>query len=180
MVCKPSRGGGGRGVVLPFDGSREALERARCFDPQDDYLVQEVVEPVRIDGRPAWFRVYFCLGRSFPLFWWSPREDASQSLRAEHIDEARMSPVDPEAVGHEEYRELERVTSTIARVSGARWFSCEIALVERPHGLTFVPIDYVNDACYARTQREVGPKGVPESTAEAIAMHLVDAVAGLP
>ncbi|HWQ15981.1 MAG TPA: hypothetical protein VNL77_24490, partial [Roseiflexaceae bacterium] len=90
LVVKPSRGSGGAGVTLDADGSRTVLEAA-MDDPEDDYLLQEFVRPLDLDGRPAWFRVYYCFGRVFPCLW-HPVTHATallspQELRAYGLEE---------------------------------------------------------------------------------------------
>ncbi|NJK54272.1 MAG: hypothetical protein HC936_18595 [Leptolyngbyaceae cyanobacterium SU_3_3] len=43
MICKPARGSGASGVMLDFDGSLAALDTARDYDTDDDFLIQELI-----------------------------------------------------------------------------------------------------------------------------------------
>lgn len=160
LICKPSGGSGSGGVVLDFDGTAAALDAARAYDPDDHYLIQEFVAPLDLDGRPAWFRVYNCFGRVFACFW----NPATHETIA-------VTPFERMIYG---LHELERISQTIAAISGYTWFSTEIALVERDGRRLFLPIDYLNNKCFMLTQAEFGPCGLPGHIAEAVARQMVE------
>lgn len=162
IICKPTGGSGSGGVVLDFDGTRAALDEARAYDPDDHYLLQEFVTPLDLNGRPAWFRVYNCFGRVFACFWNPATHETSA-----------VSPFESAVYG---LHELERISQTIAAISGYTWFSTEIALVERDGRRVFLPIDYLNNKCFMLTQAEVGPCGLPGAVAEAIARQIAEQV----
>jgi len=159
IVCKPARGSGAGGVVLDMNGSRAALDAAREYDPHDTYLLQEFVTSLDMDGRPAWFRVYNCFGRIFACFW-HPQTHAT----------ALVSPAEMDAY---HLHELERISRTIALISGYTWFSTEIAIAEREGRRVFLPIDYLNNKCFMLTHGEAGPCGMPDTVAEAVAREMV-------
>jgi hypothetical protein len=146
--------------VLDFDGTRAALDEARAYDPDDHYLLQEFVAPLSLDGRPAWFRVYNCFGRVFACFWNPATHETSA-----------VSPFESAVYG---LHELERISQTIAAISGYTWFSTEIALAERDGRRVFLPIDYLNNKCFMLTQAEVGPCGLPGAVAEAITHQMAE------
>jgi hypothetical protein len=160
IVCKPARGSGAGGVVLDMDGSRAALDDARDYDRDDDYLLQEFVTPLGLDGCPAWFRVYNCFGRIFACFWHPATHETrlveSCEIAAYHL------------------YELEQISHMIALISGYTWFSTEIALAERDGRCAFLPIDYLNNKCFMLTHSEFGPRGLPDTIAEAVAHELVE------
>jgi hypothetical protein len=158
FVVKPANGCGGCGVAFLSDGSRAALAQA-LDDPDDEYLLQEFVSPLYLDGRPAWFRVYNCFGRVFPCFW-DPSTHAA----------ALVTPAELSAYG---LSELERLSRRIAAVCGYRWFSSEIALSERDGRRVFLPIDYNNNKPFMIAQSEFGERGMPDSVVEAVAHELV-------
>lgn len=160
IVCKPARGSGSGGVVLDMDGSRAALDAARDYDPEDDYLLQEFVTPLNLDGRAAWFRVYNCFGRVFACFW--------------HPTTHETTPVSPAELALYGLHDLLRISRMIAAISGYTWFSSEIALTERDGRRVFLPIDYLNNKCFMLTHAEVGPNGLPDALAEAIAREMVE------
>jgi hypothetical protein len=160
IVCKPARGSGAGGVVLDMDGSRAALDQARDYDPDDYYLLQEFVQPLDFDGRPAWFRVYNCFGRVFVCFW--------------HPATHETSIVTPGELAYYGLHELEAISHTIAAISGYTWFSAEIAVAKRAGRRAFLPIDYLNNKCFMLTQTEFGPRGMPDAIAEAVAREIVE------
>ncbi|HJZ45642.1 MAG TPA: hypothetical protein VKE41_00690 [Roseiflexaceae bacterium] len=160
IVCKPAGGSGSGGVVLDMAPAQAALDDAREYDPDDTYLLQEFAAPLDLDGRPAWFRVYNCFGKIFACFW-HPETHAT----------TLVTPVEMEA-----YRlhELERISRTIALISGYTWFSTEIALTERAGRRAFLPIDYLNNKCFMLTHSEFGPSGMPDAVAEAVAREITE------
>jgi len=160
FVCKPARGSGSGGVLLDMDGSRAALDNARDYDPDDDYLLQEFVSPLDLDGRPAWFRVYNCFGRVFACFWHPVTHETTL-----------VTPAEMAAYG---LHDLERISRKIALISGYTWFSSEIALAERDGRPVFLPIDYLNNKCYMLTHSEVGPRGLPDLLAATVAREIVE------
>lgn len=163
IVCKPARGSGASGVLLAMDGSHAALEEARDHDPDDDYLLQEFVTPVSLDGRPAWFRVYNCFGRVLGC-WWHPETHATSLVHPAEAERYQLGG-------------LERISRTIAAISGYTWFSTEIAVAERAGRRLCLPIDYLNNKCYMLTHSEVGERGLPDELAETIAWELVERAA---
>ena len=162
MICKPAEGSGSGGVVLDFEGTRAALDEVRAYDPDDHYLIQEFVTPLDLDGRPAWFRVYNCFGRVFACFW-NPTTHETTAI----------TPAEMSIYG---LHDLERISQTIAAISGYTWFSTEIALTERDERRVFLPIDYLNNKCFMLTHSEVGHWGLPDAVATAIAYELVEQV----
>jgi len=160
IVCKPARGSGAGGVVLDLGGSRAALDDARAYDPDDHYLLQEFVAPLDLDGRPAWFRVYNCFGRVFACFWHPSTHET-----------ALVTPCEMVAYG---LHELERISHTIAAISGYTWFSTEIAVAERAGRRAFLPIDYLNNKCFMLMHSEVGAWGMPDAVAETVAREIAE------
>ncbi|HEU5099960.1 MAG TPA: hypothetical protein VFU22_13120 [Roseiflexaceae bacterium] len=160
IVCKPSGGSGSGGVVLDLAPTCAALEDAREYDTDDTYLLQEFVAPLDLHGRPAWFRVYNCFGKVFACFW-HPETHATTLITPEEIDAYGL-------------HELERISRTIALISGYTWFSTEIALTERAGRQVFLPIDYLNNKCFMLTHGEFGPSGMPNVVAEAVAREIAE------
>jgi hypothetical protein len=160
IVCKPAGGSGSGGVTLDMLPTRAALEHARAYDPDDTYLLQEFATPLALDGRPAWFRVYNCFGKIFACFW-HPETHATTLVTAVEIDAYHL-------------HELERISRTIALISGYTWFSTEIALTARAGRRAFLPIDYLNNKCFMLVHSEFGPSGMPDAVAEAVAHEIVE------
>ncbi len=151
---KPARGGGGEGVILGVTSS-EQIQAARRERPQECFLLQRHLEPVLLEGRPAWFRTLYCTGEVFAC-WWHPWS---------HF----YTPVGPEEEEPHSLALLRPITFAIAHLCGLDLFSSEIALA--PDG-RFIVVDYVNDPLDLRLQSRT-PEGVPDAIVEAIAGRLV-------
>jgi hypothetical protein len=153
FVIKPSHGGGGEGVILGAF-SQDQILRARMEFPEQKYLIQATVLPRTIHGQPAWFRVFYANGSTFPC-WWHPLTHVFSMLAP--ADEQRY-----------ELGPLRDLAIRIAAISKLDWFSTEIALTLEE----FVVVDYVNDGIDVRIQSKA-VDGVPDEVVENIARQLV-------
>jgi hypothetical protein len=153
FVIKPANEGGGSGVILGAF-SMDQILRARMEFPEQKYLVQATIIPRTIHGQPAWFRVFYANGRTYPC-WWHPLTHVFSVLS--HSDESRydLSP-------------LHEITQRIASICKLDWFSTEIALTLEK----FVVVDYVNDGIDTRIQSKA-VDGVPDEIIRNIAQQLV-------
>ncbi len=153
FVIKPSNEGGGEGVVLGAS-SLEQIQRARMQIPAQKYLVQATVIPRTIQGRPAWFRVFHAVGKTYPC-WWHP-----------------LTHVYAEVTAQEENRHgltlLYEITGRIASLCRLDWFTTEIALTLDD----FVAVDYVNDQIDTRVQSKA-VDGAPDEVIRSVANQLV-------
>jgi hypothetical protein len=152
-AIKPAHGGGGQGVFLGEFSWQEMLQ-ARQQNPQDQYLLQARVVPALLNNRPAWYRLIFCLGKTYP-FWWDP---------ATHI----YLPVTEDETTVFGLSSLSEIVQRIASLSRLELFSTEIALNSSNR---FLVVDYVNDPIDLRSQAET-PQGVPEIVVRSIADDL--------
>jgi hypothetical protein len=153
FTIKPAHGGGGEGVVERASTLAEVLA-ARARFPEDEYLLQTHLVPAAPGGRAAWFRVLYCAGEIYPCWWDTATHVYTQVTAAEEV-----------ALGLGGLRSL---TKTIARVSGLRLFSTEIALLE---GGALSVVDYANDPIDLRPQSTC-QEGVPDAIVRAIAERL--------
>ena len=153
FVIKPSHGGGGEGVILGAFSTDQIL-RARMEFPEQKYLIQETVTSRTIQGQPAWFRIFYANGRTFPC-WWHPLT---------HV----FSMVTPQEENRYELGTLHSITRRIASICKLDWFSTEIALTLE----AFVVVDYVNDGIDTRIQSKA-VDGVPDEVMQGIAQQLV-------
>ena len=158
FVIKPSNGGGGEGVILGAF-SMDQILRARMQFPEQKYLIQATVIPRTIHGQPAWFRVFYAVGRTFPC-WWHPLT---------HV----FSKVSPYEEHKYELTPLHEITQGIASICKLDWFSTEIALTHQE----FVAVDYVNDGIDTRVQSKA-VDGVPDEVMQGIANQLVSLIKG--
>jgi len=152
FVIKPSNGGGGEGVILGASSIDQIL-RARIQFPEQKYLVQATVIPRTIQGRPAWFRVFYAAGTAYPC-WWHPLT---------HV----YAPVSPQDENKYDLSPMHEIAHRIAAISKMDWFSTEIALTLEQ----FVVVDYVNDEVDTRIQSKA-VDGVPDEIMRNIANKL--------
>ena len=152
FVIKPSNGGGGEGVILGARSAEEIL-RARMEFPEQKYLVQAHISPRVVDGKPAWFRVFFANGETFPC-WWNTETHIYEMVGAE--GDARVL-----------RNSLGDVTKRIASICKLDWFTTEIALTDE-----FIVVDYVNDQIDTRVKSRA-MDGVPDEVMDRVARQLV-------
>lgn len=153
FVIKPSNEGGSEGVILGAF-SLDQILRARMQFPDQKYLIQATVTPRTIHGHPAWFRVYYAAGKTYPC-WWHPLT---------HV----FSMVTDQEESRHELQPLHRITQRIASICKLDWFSTEIALTLE----AFVVVDYVNDEIDTRIQSKA-VDGVPDVIMNDIAKQLI-------
>ncbi len=162
FVIKPAHGGGGDGVVLGASTLAD-IARARLACADDTVLVQEHIVPRDFGGRPAYFRVLYCLGDIHPCFW--------------HPDTSEYAALSEAERASDWARGLEAVARAIAGVSLMSLFSTEVALSVDGR---WVAVDYVNDMCDLRPA-SLCAGGVPDPVLDAIVRRLVAAAgAGSP
>ena len=152
FVIKPSNGGGGEGVILGASSVDEILE-ARMEFPEQKYLIQAHIVPQVIEDTPAWYRVFYANGETYPC-WWEPETHIYAPVTAEEESQYRLN-------------KLRDVTQRIASICKLDWFSTEIALAD-----DFIVVDYVNDEIDTRVQSQA-MDGAPDEIMESIAKQLV-------
>jgi hypothetical protein len=158
FVIKPSNEGGSEGVILGAF-SLDQILRARMQFPEQKYLIQATVTPRTIHGHPAWFRVFYAAGKTYPC-WWHPLTHVFSTVTEQVEHRYELSP-------------LHNITRRIASVCRLDWFSTEIALTLEE----FVVVDYVNDEIDTRVQSKA-VDGVPDEIMNDIAKQLVKIAKG--
>lgn len=153
FVIKPAVGGGGEGVTMQAT-SLEQILRARVEYADQKYLVQAHIWPRDLDGRPAWFRVFYVDGNIHPC-WWHPGTHIYRPLTADEENRFALTP-------------LRLLIAKIAALCRLDWFSTELALAEDGR---FVAVDYVNDSIDLRPQSKA-QDGAPDEVIRAIAGDL--------
>lgn len=153
FVIKPSHEGGSEGVILGAF-SLDQILRARMEFPEQKYLIQATITPRTIQGRPAWFRVFYAVGKTYPC-WWHPMSHVYAAVT--HQDEHRYG-----------LTPLHEITQRIASICKLDWFSTEIALTLEE----FVVVDYVNDGIDTRIQSKA-VDGAPDEIMQSITSQLV-------
>ncbi|MEW6084604.1 MAG: hypothetical protein AB1607_08415 [Chloroflexota bacterium] len=158
FVIKPSHGGGSEGVVLGASSFDQIL-RARMEFPEQKYLVQSTITPRTIQGRPAWFRVFYAVGKIYPC-WWHPLTHVFAAVTQLEEHKYELFP-------------LHDITQRIASICRLDWFTTEIALTHE----NFVVVDYVNDQIDTRVQSKA-VDGAPDEIIQSIANQLVGLAKG--
>jgi hypothetical protein len=155
FIIKPAHGGGGDGVLLGAKSLAEVLAVWKDY-AHDQLLIQENIVPCSLDGRQAYFRVYYAGGNVISC-WWDPMH---------HVSE-RLLPDDAARYG---LQEIDRIAGKIHEISRLNFFSTEIALTQE---MKFISVDYVNEPCDMRLKSNTWD-GVPDEVVELICEALVD------
>lgn len=155
FIIKPAHGGGGDGVLLGAKSLAEVMAAWKDY-AHDQLLIQENIVPCDLDGRQAYFRVYYAGGNVISC-WWDP---------AHHVSE-RLLPEDSARYG---LLEIDRIAGKIHEISRLNFFSTEIALTE---AMKFISVDYVNEPCDMRLKSNAWD-GVPDEVVELVCDSLVE------
>jgi len=153
FVIKPTNGGGSEGVILGAS-SLDQILRARMEFPEQKYLLQATVAPRTIQGRPAWFRVFYAVGKTY-VCWWHPLTHVYAMVTASEENRYELA-------------RLHEITQRIALICKLDWFTTEIALTLED----FVVVDYVNDQIDTRVQSKA-VDGAPDEIMQGITSQLV-------
>ena len=163
FAIKPDLGGGGGWGVTLGARSWARVEQTRRDMPDDALLLQELVEPELVDGRRAWFRVFYARGTVVPCWW----DDRTRRF-GEWIDADARRRWNLDALW-----DVIQVASGIARL---QVFSTEVTrLVDG----RWIVVDYVNDPIDLRLRshaREGMPVEAAERIAEAVTRFVVQSV----
>jgi len=152
FVIKPSNGGGGEGVILGAS-SMDDISVARMTFPKQKYLIQAHITPRVFGEKPAWFRVFYANGETYPC-WWNPETHIYAVVSKQEEDQFGLG-------------RLREITLRIASICKLDWFSTEIALTAK-----FIVVDYVNDEIDTRIQSHA-VDGVPDEIMKNVAKQLV-------
>ncbi len=155
FVVKPACGGCGDGVITDAR-TQQDIQKARQQFPDDKYLVQKKVEPIMINGRRAWFRVFFAFGEILPC-WWDDQTKIADVLSISGID-------------RKIYERMVGVMRKIAHITKLDLFSTELAL---NHQGKLLVIDHVNDQVDLRRKSSC-LDGVPDEVVDRIVNNLVN------
>lgn len=160
FIIKPAMGFGGKGVVTDAKWKLKNITMARNFDRTDHYLLQEKINPILIEEKPAWFRIYYVFGSIIPC-WWNPST-------GEYI---HMSKKDFSAYNLSELKEFPPI---ISQLTGMDWFSTEIAYYKKNGATAPVVVDYINDQCHVDVQ-SMFPGAPPDHVVKCISEIMVEA-----
>ncbi len=132
FIIKPATGFGQKGIIKNAKGSISEIVSARNFNRGDNFLLQEKIKPIFLDGNMAWFRVYYLFGEVIPC-WWDTETGRYTHVSLNEFSKHKLLP-------------LVKIVSEIARITRLEFFTSEIAIAKMENGSRkFVAIDYVND-----------------------------------
>ena len=153
FIIKPcNTTGGGIGVITGAESLHDVLHE-RKFNHEDKYLLQEKIYPVLLEGKRAWFRVFYAFGKIIPV-WWNDQTHRYQILYTEEIEKFNL-------------KKLFQICRKIYKTVELDFFSTEIVITSQHK---FIVIDYVNDQCDLRFQ-SAHVDGVPDE----IVSFIIDA-----
>lgn len=155
FIIKPANTtGGGIGVVIGAETLKEVIE-ARQAHKNDKYLLQETIKPTTLDGKRAWFRVFYAFGKILPC-WWDDLTHIYNYLDEREEQKLRLG-------------RLREITQSIYEVCRLDFFSTELVYT---HDGRFIAVDYVNEMCDMRLKSQ-SYDGVPDCVVEMISSHLI-------
>jgi hypothetical protein len=164
FIAKPSENsGGGQGVhYITNSGTERGIKKtlrqiseARQEYPDDNYLLQRIVEPKMFDEHKGWFRIFYAFGAVIPC-WWDPDT---------HI----YDPLTREQTRHYKLQHLNPIMQAIQASSKLDFFSTEVAVDSQGR---FYVIDYVNEVPDMRLKSK-HLDGVPDIVVEKVEDRLV-------
>ena len=158
FVIKPATGYGKIGVVMDAKTLKE-VAKARDFAKGDNFLLQERIEPVTLNGKRAWFRVFYVFGEAIPCWW-----DICTGGTYQHVTFSEMY--------NFKLLHLVRIVTRIARITNMEFFTTEIAVSRRGDQKVPIAIDYVNDQCDLDVKSEQ-PSAPPNDVVEHIIRSIV-------
>lgn len=156
FVIKPAYYSGAGWGVVKNASTIDAVEIARKEQPDDHYLVQEIIHPKTIDGKRAWFRPLFAFENIIVNYW---------------DDHTHIYNILPEnEIEVYDLHEIFKIVEKIASLAQLDYFSCEIALDKNND---FYLIDYVNDQCDMRLKSQ-HIDGVPDQTVKQFITYMIE------
>jgi hypothetical protein len=159
FVVKPAHAveTGGLGVLL----NAHSIEDICCWHSLHKdfiFLLQKQITPCIMDKRPAWFRVFYILGKII-LCWWNPSTHIYDVVTETEVNKFRLNP-------------LYSIARQIVKIYKLGFFSTEIAVGKERN---FVVVDYINDQCDTR-QKTKFIDGVCDETIDLIVNTLVEKI----
>lgn len=154
FIIKPSRGGGGYGVVVGAETLGDIMAARRQF-ADDKYLLQEKVVPIILEGHRAYFRVFYVCGKIIPCWW----DDTTHIFTVLNEKDEKKNHLE----------KLRATAKTIAEISRLDFFSTEICVTDKGH---FVVVDYVNDPCDMRP-KSIYVDGIPDDVMQQIINEII-------
>jgi hypothetical protein len=143
FALKPANGSCGDGVILDAQSLDDVIKLKEQYG-DIKYIAQEKINPVNLENRPAWFRVFYCCGKVIPC-WWHPETHVYDELTIKQVY----------ALG---LYDIWYMTRRISQVCKLDFFSSKIAM---KNDGKLVVVDYVNDQPDMRKKSKFND-GVPD------------------
>ncbi len=161
FIIKPAyTSGGGIGVVQGAETLKDVLDARKLYE-DDKYLLQEMIRPLVVDGKPCWFRGFYTCGL-VQCTWWDPQTHIYSLLTEPEVSAYSLSP-------------MFDIIRKIAEICKLMFFSSEIVFTDKKQ---FVVVDYVNITSDMRLV-SVHRDGVPDEIVNRIADKIIHYIAGL-
>lgn len=159
FVVKPAHGveTGGKGVLINAH-SVEDIYQWQSQHKNFIFLLQRQITPCFLEEKPAWFRVYYVLGKTISC-WWNPVTHIYEAVTKTEVDKFGLIP-------------LYTLTERIGEICKLGLFSSEIAIEKNGN---FVVVDYINDQCDMRRKSEF-IDGVCDEVVDLIVDRLVEKI----
>ena len=157
FVVKPAHSveAGGMGVLVNAY-SVEDIHRWQNKYKNFIFLIQKQIIPCSMDGKPAWFRVFYVLGKMVAC-WWDPETHVYEAVTTADVEKFNLKSI---------YTLAERIEGLYK----LGLFSTEMAIDNEGD---FVVVDYINDQCDMRKKSRFAD-GVCDEIVDLIVKRLVD------
>ena len=154
FVLKPAVGSCGNGVIIDAHSLDDVVE-VKEQHKDIRYIAQEKINPVNLENRPAWFRVFYCLGKVNPC-WWNPSTRIYGILTIKEIYRFGLY-------------DMWWLTKMIHTVSGLDFFSLEIVM---KNNRKLEVVNYINDQPDMRKKSKFDD-GVPDEIVDKIIWDII-------
>jgi len=157
FVVKPAHSveTGGMGVLLNAF-SIEDIYRWQSQYKNFIFLIQKQIIPCTMDEKPAWFRVFYILGKIVAC-WWNPKTHIYEAVTTTDVEKFDL-------------KSLYILAERIEELYKLGLFSTEMAIDNTGY---FVVVDYINDQCDMRKKSKF-TDGVCDEIVDLIVNRLVE------
>ncbi len=157
FVVKPAHSveTGGMGVLLDAF-TVEDIYRWQSKYKNFIFLIQKQIIPCTMDEKPAWFRVFYILGKIVAC-WWNPKTHVYEAVTTTDVEKFNL-------------KSLYTLAERIEELYKLGLFSTEMAIDNTGD---FVVVDYINDQCDMRKKSKFAD-GVCDEIVDLIVSRLVE------
>jgi len=154
FVLKSANGSCGDGVVLDTQSLDDVI-KLKEQHTDIKYLAQEKINPVNLENKQAWFKVFYCLGKINPC-WWNSLTCTYDILTIKEIYRFGLY-------------DMWRIAKMIHTISGLDFFSVEMAMLSNEK---FIVVDYANGQPEMRKKSKF-KNGLPDEIVDKIIADII-------